>query len=105
MIWACAIVLTLVVIVVVLSDMARHSGTVPEQTAGPLHPAALTVACNGPAALQDGSTRKDMIAPEVNGEEKAPWWERAVEAFPDYAAYQQKTDREIPVFLLEPASS
>ncbi len=46
-----------------------------------------------------------MIAPEVNGEEKAPWWERAVEAFPDYAAYQQKTDREIPVFLLEPASS
>ncbi len=40
-----------------------------------------------------------MIAREVTGEEKAPWWERAVEAFPDYAAYQQETDREIPVFL------
>ena len=30
------------------------------------------------------------------------WWERAVEAWPDYATYQEKTDRQIPVFVLEP---
>ncbi|WP_299534321.1 nitroreductase family deazaflavin-dependent oxidoreductase [uncultured Streptomyces sp.] len=53
--------------------------------------------------LQDGPVRQDMIAREVTGEEKAVWWERAVEAFPDYADYQEKTDREIPVFVLEPA--
>ncbi|MGW2836282.1 nitroreductase family deazaflavin-dependent oxidoreductase [Streptomyces sp. NPDC001493] len=53
--------------------------------------------------LQDGPVRQDMIAREVTGDEKALWWERAVEAFPDYADYQKKTDRVIPVFVLEPA--
>ncbi|MFF4182413.1 nitroreductase family deazaflavin-dependent oxidoreductase [Streptomyces sp. NPDC001691] len=51
--------------------------------------------------LQDGTVRRDMVAREVTGEEKAQWWERAVEAFPDYAEYQEKTDREIPVFVLD----
>ncbi|WP_128374601.1 nitroreductase family deazaflavin-dependent oxidoreductase [Streptomyces cavernae] len=54
--------------------------------------------------LQDGTDRKDMIAREVKGEEKALWWERAVAAYPDYADYQTKTDREIPVFVLEPVA-
>jgi deazaflavin-dependent oxidoreductase (nitroreductase family) len=54
--------------------------------------------------LQDGEVRKDYTAREVTGEEKAQWWERAVQAFPDYADYQRKTDREIPVFVLEPVS-
>ncbi|MFF4955313.1 nitroreductase family deazaflavin-dependent oxidoreductase [Streptomyces chattanoogensis] len=53
--------------------------------------------------LQDGPVRRDMTAREVTGEEKALWWARAVEAFPDYADYQKKTEREIPVFVLEPA--
>ncbi len=53
--------------------------------------------------LQDGAVRQDMTAREVTGEEKAIWWERAVEAYPDYADYQKKTDREIPVFVLERA--
>ncbi|MGP3976169.1 nitroreductase family deazaflavin-dependent oxidoreductase [Streptomyces sp. 8N114] len=52
--------------------------------------------------LQDGPVRQDMTAREVTGEEKAAWWKRAVEAYPDYADYQRKTDREIPVFVLEP---
>jgi deazaflavin-dependent oxidoreductase (nitroreductase family) len=52
--------------------------------------------------LQDGSVTKDYEAREVVGDEKAAWWERAVEAFPDYAEYQTKTDREIPVFVLTP---
>ncbi|MFF3457250.1 nitroreductase family deazaflavin-dependent oxidoreductase [Streptomyces sp. NPDC002730] len=54
--------------------------------------------------LQDGPVRQDMTAREVTGHEKAVWWERAVEAYPDYADYQKKTDREIPVFVLEPAA-
>jgi F420H(2)-dependent quinone reductase len=53
--------------------------------------------------LQDGATKRDYTAREVTGEEKAVWWERAVEAWPDYAKYQQKTEREIPVFVLEPS--
>ena len=52
--------------------------------------------------LQDGTQKWDMRAREVTGDEKAIWWERAVAAFPDYAGYQTKTDREIPVFVLEP---
>jgi deazaflavin-dependent oxidoreductase (nitroreductase family) len=51
--------------------------------------------------LQDGATRRDYTAREVTGEEKATWWERAVETWPDYASYQAKTDRQIPVFVLE----
>jgi deazaflavin-dependent oxidoreductase (nitroreductase family) len=53
--------------------------------------------------VQDGPVRQDMKAREVTGEEKALWWRRAVEAYPDYADYQKKTDREIPVFVLERA--
>ncbi|GGX87892.1 nitroreductase [Streptomyces minutiscleroticus] len=56
------------------------------------------------AELQDGRVRQDMTAREVTGEERALWWERAVAAFPDYADYQKKTDREIPVFVLERAA-
>lgn len=51
--------------------------------------------------LQDGTVTKDYTAREITGEEKAIWWQRAVDAFPDYADYQQKTDRRIPVFVLE----
>ena len=52
--------------------------------------------------LQDGPVKQDYRARLVEGEEKALWWERAVEAYPEYAEYQKKTDREIPVFVLEP---
>ncbi|MGH3953373.1 MAG: nitroreductase family deazaflavin-dependent oxidoreductase [Mycobacterium sp.] len=54
--------------------------------------------------LQDGSTTKEYQAREVFGDEKAPWWDRAVEAYPPYAEYQTKTDRQIPVFVLTPVS-
>lgn len=55
--------------------------------------------------LQDGPVTRDYDAREVFGEEKAEWWERAVEAYPDYADYQKKTDREIPVFVLTPVDT
>ncbi|MFI2608264.1 nitroreductase family deazaflavin-dependent oxidoreductase [Kitasatospora sp. NPDC018619] len=52
--------------------------------------------------LQDGPRRQDMTAREVTGDERAQWWKRAVAAYPSYAEYQEQTDREIPVFVLEP---
>jgi deazaflavin-dependent oxidoreductase (nitroreductase family) len=52
--------------------------------------------------LQDGATKRDYLAREVNGDEQALWWERAVATWPDYAGYQLKTERQIPVFVLEP---
>ncbi|GGT00589.1 nitroreductase/quinone reductase family protein [Nonomuraea spiralis] len=52
--------------------------------------------------LQDGTVNRVYRAREVSGEEKATWWRRAVAAYPEYAAYQLKTDRQIPVFVLEP---
>ena len=51
--------------------------------------------------LQDGAAKRDYSAREVTGSEKAVWWKRAVEAYPDYATYQTRTDRQIPVFVLE----
>ena len=55
--------------------------------------------------LQDGPVRRDMTAREVVGAEKDEWWARAVEAWPAYADYQTKTDRAIPVFVLEPVDT
>ena len=51
--------------------------------------------------LQDLADKHDYLAREVTGDEKAIWWERAVATWPAYARYQTKTDREIPVFVLE----
>ena len=53
--------------------------------------------------LQDGTHKASYVARLATGQERAEWWERAVAAYPPYADYQQKTDREIPVFLLERA--
>lgn len=52
--------------------------------------------------LRDGTVSKDYTAREVFGEEKSLWWDRAVQVWPDYAEYQKKTDRQIPVFVLTP---
>ena len=52
--------------------------------------------------VRDGTVVRAMTARELAGEEKAIWCRRCVAAFPDYADYQVKTDREIPVFLLTP---
>ncbi|NEA31318.1 nitroreductase family deazaflavin-dependent oxidoreductase [Streptomyces sp. SID13031] len=52
--------------------------------------------------LQDGEVTSKFVARELEGEERDLWWTRSVEAWPDYANYQTKTDRILPVFLLEP---
>jgi F420H(2)-dependent quinone reductase len=54
--------------------------------------------------LQDGAAKADYTARETSGEERELWWNRAVEVWPDYADYQTKTDRQIPVIVLEPVS-
>jgi deazaflavin-dependent oxidoreductase (nitroreductase family) len=69
----------------------------------PKHPVwYFNIKANPRVELQDRAVTKDYDAREVLGEEKAVWWERAVAAWPDYAEYQQKTDRQIPVFVLTP---
>jgi len=71
----------------------------------PKHPVwYFNIQANPLVELQDGPEVQEMKAREVTGEEKARWWERAVATWPDYASYQEKTDREIPVFVLEPVS-
>jgi deazaflavin-dependent oxidoreductase (nitroreductase family) len=54
--------------------------------------------------LQDGTRKWEMSVRELSGDERAEWWDRAVEAFPNYAVYQQRTERLIPVFVLEPVA-
>lgn len=69
----------------------------------PKHPVwYYNVKKNPQVELQDGPVTGDYEAREVFGDEKATWWRRAVEVWPDYAEYQTKTDRQIPVFVLTP---
>ena len=86
----------------------EHDGAyavVASQGGAPRHPVWYhNLVADPRVELQDGPVRQDMSAREVTGDEKRMWWERAVEAFPDYADYQEKTDRQIPVLVLEPAA-
>ena len=52
--------------------------------------------------VRDGEHTGDYTARELSGDERQAWWDRAVQVWPDYADYQTKTDRVIPVFVLEP---
>ena len=84
----------------------EHDGVyamVASQGGAPKHPTWYLNLLAHPdeVTVQDGDQVWDGVAREISGEEKAVWWERAVAAFPDYADYQRRTDREIPVFVLE----
>lgn len=84
----------------------EHEGryaVVASQGGAPKHPVWYFNLKSEPhVELQDGPIKRDMRAREVTGAERAEWWQRAVAAYPPYADYQKKTDREIPVFVLEP---
>jgi F420H(2)-dependent quinone reductase len=70
----------------------------------PEHPAWHHNLKRNPRVLvQDRTVRREYLAREVSGEERSRWWERAVAAYPEYADYQTKTTREIPIFVLTPA--
>ena len=57
------------------------------------------VAHPGQVTIQDGPEPFPVRVRQVSGEERAAWWKRAVAAYPPYAQYQERTDREIPVFV------
>ena len=83
----------------------EHDGTyavVASQGGAPTHPHWYANLVADPhVELQDGPVKTDRLAREVTGDEKAVWWKRAVAAYPDYADYQGRTERRIPVFVLE----
>ena len=84
----------------------EHGGAylmVASKGGAPEHPVWYHNVKADPEALmvQDGADRFDARARELEGEERAVWWERAVQAYPSYADYQRNTDRTIPVFLVE----
>jgi deazaflavin-dependent oxidoreductase (nitroreductase family) len=85
----------------------EHDGryaAVASRGGAPTHPLWYYNLCaDSQVELQDGPHKQDMVAREVTGDERAQWWDRAVAAYPPYAEYQQRTTRQIPVFVLEPA--
>jgi deazaflavin-dependent oxidoreductase (nitroreductase family) len=69
----------------------------------PKNPAwVASLKANPDVELQDGTTRVDLRARLVEGQEREAWWARCVAAYPSYADYQKKTERQIPVFVCEP---
>ncbi|RDI26364.1 deazaflavin-dependent oxidoreductase (nitroreductase family) [Lentzea flaviverrucosa] len=84
----------------------EHEGSyavVASKGGAPEHPTwYFNIKAHPEIVLQDGTEAKEYVAREVDGAERAEWWERAVAAFPNYAEYQEKTDRLIPLFVLDP---
>jgi deazaflavin-dependent oxidoreductase (nitroreductase family) len=82
----------------------EHGGqyaVVGSRGGAPTHPVwVYNLRKNPHVELQDGAERHDYVAHEAEGAEREEWWRRAVEAWPDYANYQRRTDRVIPVFVL-----
>jgi deazaflavin-dependent oxidoreductase (nitroreductase family) len=71
----------------------------------PKHPVwYFNLLANPLVELQDGPVKRDFVARELSGDELSAWWDRAVAAYPDYAAYQERTTRRIPVFVLSPVA-
>ena len=76
--------------------MVASKGGAPE------HPSWYFNAKANPAVtVQDGDKTVSLTARELSGDEREHWWSLAVEAYPPYAEYQTKTDRQIPVFVVE----
>lgn len=84
----------------------EHEGryaAIASQGGAPTHPAWYeNLRAHPTVEVQDGPRKQDMSVRELSGAEREQWWDRAVAAFPNYADYQRKTEREIPVLLLEP---
>jgi deazaflavin-dependent oxidoreductase (nitroreductase family) len=86
----------------------EHDGryaAVASKGGAPEHPAWYRNLVDHPLVeVQDATHKGDYTVRELSGDERQEWWERAVAVWPDYAEYQTKTDRQIPVFVLEPVS-
>ena len=83
----------------------EHDGSyaiVASKGGAPEHPVwYLNLTANPEVDVMDGSARLSGVARELSGAERQEWWDRAVAAYPPYAEYQEKTDRQIPVLLVE----
>ena len=87
-----------------VSDGAGRYAVVGSMGGAPTHPQWVhNIRAHGIARLQDGAQVVDYTAHEATGDEKTAWWDRATEVWPDYDNYQSSTERQIPVFVLEPA--
>ncbi|HEY2318743.1 MAG TPA: nitroreductase family deazaflavin-dependent oxidoreductase [Solirubrobacteraceae bacterium] len=86
----------------------EHDGryaAVASKGGAPEHPAWYRNLVDHPLVeVQDATHKGDYTVRELSGDERQEWWERAVAVWPDYAEYQTKTDRQIPVFALEPVN-
>jgi F420H(2)-dependent quinone reductase len=105
---------------VILTTRGRHSGQLRKSAlmrvehdgryvvvaslgGAPKHPVwYLNLLADPLVTLQDGDTVMDLRARTATPEEKLEWWPRATAVWPPYAEYQTKTDRDIPVVMLEP---
>jgi deazaflavin-dependent oxidoreductase (nitroreductase family) len=106
---------------VILWTRGRHSGNVRKSPlmrvtdgeryavvaslgGSPTHPVwYLNLVADPHVSLQDGAELRDYVARVVEGDERAEWWARAREVWPPYDEYQAKTERVIPVVVLDPA--
>ena len=52
--------------------------------------------------IQDGPAPFDATVREITGDERSLWWDRSVAVFSNYADYQKKTERVIPIFIASP---
>jgi deazaflavin-dependent oxidoreductase (nitroreductase family) len=69
----------------------------------PQHPSwYLNLRANPEVAVQVGTAKMTARAHTATGAERARLWQEALKFWPPYADYQQKTDREIPVVVIEP---
>ena len=84
----------------------EHDGVylaVASRGGAPSHPQwYLNLTADPDLVVQDGTRTHEVRARELEGAEREQWWERAVAAFAPYAEYQRKTDRVIPILVLEP---
>lgn len=87
-----------------IADGEGRYAVVGSQGGAPTNPQWVhNVRANPIARLQDHADLRDYAVREVDGDEKAAWWKRATEVWPDYDTYQAGTERVIPVFVLEPS--
>lgn len=89
--------------------LVEHDGVfaaVASKGGAPSHPQWYhSVVANPDVKVHVGTTVHDNYRARIaEGTEREEWWARSVEAFPPYAEYQEKTDRQIPLFLLAPKS-
>ncbi|HEY7137315.1 MAG TPA: nitroreductase family deazaflavin-dependent oxidoreductase [Acidimicrobiia bacterium] len=87
-----------------VSDGEGRYAVIGSMGGAPTHPQWVhNIRATPLARLQDGDAVNDYTVREVGGDEKATWWARAREVWPDYDAYQAATERAIPLFVLDPA--